>query len=78
MRWRLGGESAVHGTGARRIGVDRCDYNDWGERCAEALYERAEAEFSSSELANLILAITAINARNRIAVSSGIVFTKTL
>jgi AhpD family alkylhydroperoxidase len=44
----------------------------------EALYERAEAEFSSAELANLILAITAINAWNRIAVSSGIVFTETL
>jgi len=38
------------------------------------LYQRAAAEFTSSELANLILAITAINAWNRIAVSSGMIF----
>jgi AhpD family alkylhydroperoxidase len=43
----------------------------------EAVYERAEAEFPSAELANLILAITAINSWNRIAVSSGIVFKET-
>jgi alkylhydroperoxidase family enzyme len=42
-----------------------------------AVYERAEAEFPSAELANLILAITAINSWNRIAVSSGIVFKET-
>lgn len=42
------------------------------------VYERASAEFPSAELANLILAITAINAWNRIAVSSGLVFTDTL
>ncbi|HTB49520.1 MAG TPA: carboxymuconolactone decarboxylase family protein [Solirubrobacteraceae bacterium] len=41
----------------------------------DAVYERAAAEFPAGELANLILAITAINAWNRIAVSSGIVFT---
>jgi AhpD family alkylhydroperoxidase len=43
----------------------------------ETLYERAAAEFHSDELANLILAITAINAWNRIVVSSGIVFEET-
>ncbi len=41
------------------------------------VYERAAAEFTSDELANLILAITAINAWNRIAVSSGMVFAPT-
>ncbi len=40
----------------------------------EAVYEQVAGEFPASELANLILAITAINAWNRIAVSSGIVF----
>ncbi|MFZ2113468.1 MAG: carboxymuconolactone decarboxylase family protein [Solirubrobacteraceae bacterium] len=43
----------------------------------EAVYERAKAEFPCAELANLILAITAINSWNRIAVSSGIVFKET-
>ena len=38
------------------------------------LYERAAVEFAHDELANLILAITAINAWNRIAVSSGMIF----
>ena len=38
------------------------------------VYERAASEFAPGELANLILAITAINAWNRIAVSSGMVF----
>jgi AhpD family alkylhydroperoxidase len=47
-----------------------------GERgVPEDLYERAAAEFAPSELANLILAITAINAWNRIAVASGMTFT---
>lgn len=39
------------------------------------MYEQAAAHFDEDELANLILAITAINAWNRIAISSGIVFT---
>jgi AhpD family alkylhydroperoxidase len=43
----------------------------------DAVYERAAAEFALGELANLILAITAINAWNRIAVSSGMIFTET-
>jgi AhpD family alkylhydroperoxidase len=38
------------------------------------VYERAAAEFAAGELANLILAITAVNAWNRIAVSSGMIF----
>jgi AhpD family alkylhydroperoxidase len=47
-----------------------------GERgVPDDLYERAAAEFAPGELANLILAITAINAWNRIAVSSGMTFT---
>ncbi len=45
-----------------------------GDGVPEAVYECAAAEFPATELANLILAITAINAWNRIAVSSGIVF----
>lgn len=40
----------------------------------DPVYERAAAEFAPGELANLILAITAINAWNRIAVSSEMVF----
>ncbi len=45
-----------------------------GERgVPDGIYERAAAEFAAGELANLILAIAAINAWNRIAVSSGIV-----
>ncbi|HEY5195282.1 MAG TPA: carboxymuconolactone decarboxylase family protein [Solirubrobacteraceae bacterium] len=43
----------------------------------DAAYERAASEFSAAELANLIFAITAINAWNRIAVSSGLVFADT-
>ena len=43
----------------------------------DAVYERAASEFSAAELANLIFAITAINAWNRIAVSSGLVFADT-
>ncbi|HEY5285912.1 MAG TPA: carboxymuconolactone decarboxylase family protein [Solirubrobacteraceae bacterium] len=43
----------------------------------EAVYERAASEFSPAELANLIFAITAINAWNRIAVTSGLVFADT-
>jgi AhpD family alkylhydroperoxidase len=43
----------------------------------DPFYERATAEFTPGELANLILAITAINAWNRIAVSSGMVFAQT-
>jgi AhpD family alkylhydroperoxidase len=47
-----------------------------GERgVPDELYERAAAEFAPGELANLILAITAINAWNRIAVASGMIFT---
>jgi AhpD family alkylhydroperoxidase len=38
------------------------------------LYARAAAEFAPAELANLILAITAINAWNRIAVAGGMRF----
>jgi AhpD family alkylhydroperoxidase len=41
----------------------------------EAVYEQAAEHFQEEELANLILAITAINAWNRIAISSGVVFT---
>jgi AhpD family alkylhydroperoxidase len=41
----------------------------------EAVYEQAAAHFGEEELASLILAITAINAWNRIAISSGIAFT---
>ncbi len=44
----------------------------------DAVYEHAASEFSAAELANLILAITAINAWNRIAVTSGLVFADTL
>ncbi|HEY1458301.1 MAG TPA: carboxymuconolactone decarboxylase family protein [Solirubrobacteraceae bacterium] len=40
----------------------------------EELYDRVQAHFSAGELANLILAISAINAWNRIAVSSAMVF----
>jgi len=46
-----------------------------GERgVPDDLYESAAAEFPPHELANLILAITAINAWNRIAISSGMIF----
>jgi AhpD family alkylhydroperoxidase len=49
-----------------------------GERgVPDAVYERAVSEFSAVELANLIFAITAINAWNRIAVSSELVFADT-
>jgi len=41
----------------------------------EAVYEQAAEHFDEPELASLILAITAINSWNRIAISSGIVFT---
>jgi AhpD family alkylhydroperoxidase len=41
------------------------------------VYERAAAEFAPGELANLILAITAINAWDRIVVSSGMIVTET-
>lgn len=40
----------------------------------DGLYRRAADEFSSGELANLILAISAINAWNRIAVSTAMVY----
>lgn len=47
-----------------------------GERgVPDDLYECAAAEFAPSELANLILAIAAINAWNRIAVASGMTST---
>jgi AhpD family alkylhydroperoxidase len=41
----------------------------------EQTYARAAEHFSPAELANLILALAAINSWNRIAVSSGMVFT---
>jgi AhpD family alkylhydroperoxidase len=41
------------------------------------IYETAAAQFPPCELANLMLAIVAINAWNRIAVSSGMVFSET-
>jgi AhpD family alkylhydroperoxidase len=41
---------------------------------SDDLYARAAAEFAPAELANLILAITAINAWNRIAVACGMTF----
>jgi AhpD family alkylhydroperoxidase len=44
------------------------------EGVPEDIYARVAGEFEPEELANLIFAITAINAWNRIAVSSGIVF----
>jgi AhpD family alkylhydroperoxidase len=43
---------------------------------SDAIYETAAGEFAPGELANLILAITAINAWNRMAVSSGMVFSE--
>ncbi len=43
----------------------------------DAVYKRAASEFSAAELANLIFAVTAINAWNRIAVSSGLVLADT-
>ncbi|HYM54378.1 MAG TPA: carboxymuconolactone decarboxylase family protein [Solirubrobacteraceae bacterium] len=47
-----------------------------GERgVPDDLYERAAAELAPGEIAGLILAITAINAWNRIAVASGMTFT---
>ena len=42
----------------------------------DTVYQHAADVFSMGELANLILAITAINAWNRIAVSSGMVYTE--
>jgi len=42
----------------------------------DTIYQHAADVFSTGELANLILAITAINAWNRIAVSSGMVYTE--
>lgn len=42
----------------------------------EAVYEQAVEHFDEEKLANLILAIAAINSWNRIAISSGIVFTE--
>jgi AhpD family alkylhydroperoxidase len=42
----------------------------------ENVYRQARAQFDERELAHLILAITAINAWNRIAVSSGITFSE--
>lgn len=41
----------------------------------DAVYEQAAEHFDEGQLANLVLAITAINAWNRIAISSGTVFT---
>lgn len=41
----------------------------------ESALRHAAKHFGEEELANLILAITAINAWNRIAISSGVVFT---
>jgi AhpD family alkylhydroperoxidase len=46
------------------------------EGVPDAVYERAAEHFDSGELANLILAIAAINSWNRIAVSSAMVFTE--
>ena len=43
----------------------------------DAVYETAAAQFPPCELANLMLAIVAINAWNRVAVSSGMVFSET-
>jgi AhpD family alkylhydroperoxidase len=43
----------------------------------DGVYERAASEFSAADLANLIFAITAINAWNRIAVTSGLVLADT-
>jgi AhpD family alkylhydroperoxidase len=43
---------------------------------SETVFEQAAEHFAEEELANLILAITAINAWNRIAISSGVVFTE--
>jgi AhpD family alkylhydroperoxidase len=40
----------------------------------DEIYDQAEAEFGPGELAQLIMAIAAINSWNRIAVTSGIVF----
>ena len=42
----------------------------------DTVYQHAADVFSTGELANLILAITAINAWNRIAVSSGMLYTE--
>jgi AhpD family alkylhydroperoxidase len=46
-----------------------------GSGLTDTVYEQAAAYFDEDELANLILAITAINAWNRLAISSGLVFT---
>jgi AhpD family alkylhydroperoxidase len=48
-----------------------------GERgVPDAIYDAAAALFPPRELANLTLAITAINTWNRIAVSSGMIFSE--
>jgi AhpD family alkylhydroperoxidase len=46
-----------------------------GTGLPDTVYEQAAEHFDEDELANLVLAINAINAWNRIAISSGIVFT---
>jgi len=40
----------------------------------DAIYERAAEHFNGQEIANLVLAVAAINAWNRIAVSGGMVY----
>ncbi len=55
--------------------TDRRDHPHSPRRLPEAVYEQATEHFGEEELASLILAITAINAWNRIAISSGIPFT---
>ena len=46
-----------------------------GSGLTDTVYEQAAAHFDEDELANLVLAITAINAWNRLAISGGLVFT---
>ena len=64
-------------TERERAALDLTDSitNIAGSGVPDAVYHHAAAEFAPSELANLILAITAINAWNRIAVSTAMIYT---
>ena len=78
MRWRPGARARCS-TERERAALELTDtITRIGESgVPDAVYERAASEFSAAELANLIFAITAINAWNRIAVTSGLVLADT-
>ena len=69
---RVARESVLRRARARCAGADRCHDEAAGGGVPDDVYERAAAVFADEELGNLVGVIIAINAWNRVAVTTAL------